>query len=291
MHITLALLCLLPLVQSADDKLIFVQAVWRHGDRSPTMTFPSDPNQESAWPQGWGQLTPRGMAQHVTLGKRLRQRYITDLQFVSDDYKNHEIHIRSTDVNRTLVSAISNMIGFYGASAKAGIDFPANNPDWPGNYIPIAVHTVANREDHVANADAYCPRQKAIFELWKETPEYLKAMNESGDFLNQLSQYTGINVTFDNVWMVADALFIENVWKEDFNLTFPPSWATQETVSKVRNLTFLIDDWLYGMQMAPYKGFDFSVELPKIRGGALLWSMIGHMRDKAKCYEEGVASE
>lgn len=47
------------------------------------------------------------MAQHVRLGKKLRKRYVTDLQFVSEHYKNHEIYVRSTDYNRTLISAIS----------------------------------------------------------------------------------------------------------------------------------------------------------------------------------------
>ncbi|VDK61080.1 unnamed protein product [Anisakis simplex] len=36
----------------------FAFQIWRHGDRSPTTTYPKDPNQESAWPLGWGQLTP-----------------------------------------------------------------------------------------------------------------------------------------------------------------------------------------------------------------------------------------
>ena len=55
------------------DQLIFVQTVrnilkiflngglkpqiWRHGDRSPIYIYPNDPNKESAWPNGFGELT------------------------------------------------------------------------------------------------------------------------------------------------------------------------------------------------------------------------------------------
>jgi lysosomal acid phosphatase len=47
------------------------------------------------------------MAQHVELGRRLRQRYIKEFKFVSHYYNSYEIYIRSTDWNRTLISAIS----------------------------------------------------------------------------------------------------------------------------------------------------------------------------------------
>ncbi|KAK6055427.1 hypothetical protein COOONC_07068, partial [Cooperia oncophora] len=40
-----------------NDKLHLVQVVWRHGDRAPTMTYPTDVHQEDAWPYGWGELT------------------------------------------------------------------------------------------------------------------------------------------------------------------------------------------------------------------------------------------
>jgi hypothetical protein len=47
----------LVLAQNPNDKLVFLQAVWRHGDRNPTGTYRMDPYQEDTWPQGWGQLT------------------------------------------------------------------------------------------------------------------------------------------------------------------------------------------------------------------------------------------
>ena len=87
-------------VFAAPDKLVFVQAVWRHGDRSPTETFKNDPNQEDSWDQGWGQLTELGMRQHINLGKKLRARYVDGadggFKLVDGVYKNHEIYVRST---------------------------------------------------------------------------------------------------------------------------------------------------------------------------------------------------
>ncbi|KAH7693122.1 esophageal gland cell secretory protein 21, partial [Aphelenchoides avenae] len=111
-------------------------------------TFKNDPHRESAWPQGWGQLTPTGMQQHLWLGQKLAQKYVHSLGFLSGSYRSDEVYVRSTDVNRTLISAMSNFIGFYGRAAKNGTDYP-NDPSWPAYYVPIPVHTVDYDLDYV----------------------------------------------------------------------------------------------------------------------------------------------
>lgn len=41
-----------------EERLIYVQAIWRHGDRAPHhLPYPTDLNNESSWPRGWSQLT------------------------------------------------------------------------------------------------------------------------------------------------------------------------------------------------------------------------------------------
>ena len=54
-----------PISDSQEDELVFLQGVWRHGDRSPTRTFKTDPYQESSWPQGFGQLSAVGFQSFI----------------------------------------------------------------------------------------------------------------------------------------------------------------------------------------------------------------------------------
>ncbi|ERE75346.1 prostatic acid phosphatase [Cricetulus griseus] len=110
--VSLGLGCLLLLSLHLDPgqakELKFVTLVFRHGDRSPIDTFPNDPIKESSWPQGFGQLT--------------------------------QVYIRSTDVDRTLMSAMTNLAALF---PPEGISIW--NPSLP--WQPIPVHTVSLSED------------------------------------------------------------------------------------------------------------------------------------------------
>lgn len=42
----------------AEESLVYVTAVWRHGDRAPNeLPYPNDKYDQSYWPRGWAQLT------------------------------------------------------------------------------------------------------------------------------------------------------------------------------------------------------------------------------------------
>lgn len=58
-----------------------------------------------------------------------------------------QLYIRSTDVNRTLISAMANLAGMY-PTGIPGRDFPVYK-EWPSHWTPIPVHTVANEDDFV----------------------------------------------------------------------------------------------------------------------------------------------
>jgi len=287
------LLALVPLGECDNgDKMVFLQAVWRHGDRSPTGTYRLDQWQDNAWPQGWGQLTTRGMSQHVTLGQRLRERYITNMTYLGVNYTRSDVYVHSTDIDRTLMSAMSNLIGFYGPSSRPEVDYPAID-SWPGNYLPIPIHTVNNTEDYIGNTEAYCPRQDAVKRAMRLTPEYAALMQAKGWVFQNVSSFSGESLvdpvdegpdwhnTNFPFWKFFDALYIESLWGLQW-----PDWLTQDLYNELDYIHDVYDDWMGGIGLSPVRGLNFSVEMPKLRGGSLLWSFIGNMQKKVACIKE-----
>ncbi|XP_073512535.1 testicular acid phosphatase homolog isoform X7 [Phyllobates terribilis] len=70
------------------DNLTFVVVVYRHGDRSPIDTYPTDPYKDTVWDNGLQQLTQVGIKQQYELGRYLRMRYE---HFLSPTYKKEEL--------------------------------------------------------------------------------------------------------------------------------------------------------------------------------------------------------
>ncbi|EGT34983.1 hypothetical protein CAEBREN_20465 [Caenorhabditis brenneri] len=95
-------------------RLEFVQTLWRHGDRAALDEL--YPIFESNWTfggGGLGELTPLGMSQMNDLGTMFRRIYVEEQQFLSHRYVGKEIYIRSTNVNRTIISAMSLLYGLF----------------------------------------------------------------------------------------------------------------------------------------------------------------------------------
>lgn len=99
------------LCMSSESRLVSVVEVCRHGARSPTTFMPWD--NDVIWPQGPGELIPEGMRQHYLLGAELRQRYIIDQALIVPEYYQPQIYVFSSDYNRTLMSAESQIQGLF----------------------------------------------------------------------------------------------------------------------------------------------------------------------------------
>ncbi|KAK1870002.1 hypothetical protein I4F81_012466 [Pyropia yezoensis] len=117
---------------SPAGELLLVVVLCRHGARSPLYTFPGDVRPLDGWGVGAGGLTAAGAAAHYALGTRLRARYV-DTGFLSPTWNATEVYVRSTAIDRALLSAYAQMAGLY--AAKEGGVGPA-----AGVLLPPAVH-------------------------------------------------------------------------------------------------------------------------------------------------------
>uniref|UniRef100_A0A1I7X968 acid phosphatase n=1 Tax=Heterorhabditis bacteriophora TaxID=37862 RepID=A0A1I7X968_HETBA len=159
------------------------------------------------------------MAQHLNLGKRIRKLYV-DTGFLRSYYSSREIYIRSSDVNRTIISAMSNMIGMYGQDNNqsfAGRDYPAVD-GWPAGLVPIAVHTVDDNTDYIVNPDAKCPRQKQLWSMAKSSDELQNFVKQPyvSELLINLTKYCNETIDIDNLWIVCDSLLIEKFYTTSY---------------------------------------------------------------------------
>lgn len=89
--ISLVLFLLLSSHSLAKD-LVYVQAIWRHGDRAPEeLPYPKDPYTEDYWERGWGELTNIGINQLHDLGVFFRNRYVGS--FVNSSFNYKEVRL------------------------------------------------------------------------------------------------------------------------------------------------------------------------------------------------------
>lgn len=212
-------LSLLPCSRSLNPSLEGLEQVhllFRHGDRTPIAAYPNDPWKDYPWPGGWGQLTKRGINRHFQLGVWLRQRYEG---FLSTEYSREEIVIRSTDTDRTLMSALSNLAGLFP---------PDVNQTWSPSlaWQPIPVHTVPQEEDYLLSSHADCPRFTQLQEEIEKGEWMQRIYRNNQQLFEFISNKSGSNIT-DIVKLdyVYDSLLIES----ENNLTLP-EWTKNKIV-------------------------------------------------------------
>ena len=112
---------ILSIVTISNEKLVFVETIFRHGARGPNRL--NDTKQDLlgvVWPAP-AELTAIGKRMEYLLGLYNRRRYITgENPFLSKKFDPHEILVFSTNVNRTLLSVTSQLQGLYPASPEIG---------------------------------------------------------------------------------------------------------------------------------------------------------------------------
>ncbi|XP_034461010.1 lysosomal acid phosphatase isoform X1 [Hippoglossus hippoglossus] len=245
---------------AAEKKLLYVTVLFRHGDRSPVKTFPTDPHQESDWPQGFGQLSQIGMRQHLELGQFLRNRY---KGFLNESYNRHEISVRSTDYDRTLMSAEANLAGLYPPSGQQVF-----NPNL--KWQPIPVHTVPQSEERLLSFPlGDCPRYNQLMNDTEHTEEFINITIKYKDILELVKNKTGLNKTnVETVWSVYDTLYCESV----HNMS-APDWVTPDVTQRLNELKDFGTQAIFGV----YK----QQEKSRLQGGILLGEIVKNLSKMA----------
>lgn len=186
-----------------DRKLIFAVDVIRHGDRTPIIDIPKS---HYRWSEGLGQLTPLGMHQEYELGKKFHQRYIGKL--LPSNYQVETLYVRSTDTDRTLMSAECVLMGLYPPGTGPFLH-PAlfmNGFSLPYGFQPIPIHTAP--QDHDALLVPHFSREE-IKQAIEAVPECREKENELRPHFAKWSEATGVPIhDAIDVESLGDALYI-----------------------------------------------------------------------------------
>ncbi|XP_053120674.1 prostatic acid phosphatase-like [Hemicordylus capensis] len=255
------------LLQLASGReLSFVLLLYRHGDRSPIENYPKDLYNEKSWPQGFGQLTQLGMRQQYELGQYIRKRYSN---FLSPDYRQDEILIKSTELDRTIMSAQANLAGLFP---------PADAQIWNSKILwqPIPVHVVPKAYSPKLRFPIFnCARYRELLRETMASSEFQSKIQPYEEFLKAIAHYSGYDLetlkNLDNfkLWNLQDTLFCESV----HNYTIP-EWATKDVQATLAELTMLSLSSLFGI----YK----KEEKAQLQGGLLVKSILETLSKAAK---------
>lgn len=160
----------------AQERLVFAVTLIRHCDRTPVTAVGAPPHH---WELGLGELTPLGMNEQYLLGKSLRQRFVDQYQLLPTRYRPGDVYVHATDVNRTILSAQSLLIGLY--PPGTGPDLADGKPALPGALQPIPIQTFPESQDPIING--FGAHLQEFMELQKTlvfTDEAWKKLTSSG---------------------------------------------------------------------------------------------------------------
>lgn len=158
------------LAAALADQLVLVQMLHRHGDRTPVMIPPSVLAAGGYAGMLPGQLTDLGAQMLKAAGRTFRSMYM-DTGYLPPHYTPGTMYVRSTDVDRCLMSAQA----FYSTA-------------YPGDQLPI--HTVPVEWEELLQMEEHCPSWSINIDL-VDTQYASWLTTNHADLINRMYQWTG----------------------------------------------------------------------------------------------------
>ncbi|XP_055613821.1 lysosomal acid phosphatase-like [Uranotaenia lowii] len=241
------------------NSLRMVIILFRHGDRAPIKTYPTDPHLNYPWVGGLEALQPRGVEQAFELGRNFRNRY--GLLLPSDGfYTRHKIHAISSYYERSIMSSQAVLAAFFQP--------PEDSFKIPIRWQPAALHVIPAKSDSILAQERPCPKFEAEFENFKRqvTPEFEEWYADSLPEFEYIEQHSGLkNMSWSDMALFYDLLEIEN----NYGLALP-EWVKRLFPTKA---------------IEYYKGilktYSSTPIMKRLRGGATLSEFLSKLKAKA----------
>ncbi|KAK5981578.1 hypothetical protein GCK32_014646 [Trichostrongylus colubriformis] len=146
---------------------------------------------------------------------------------------------------------MSNILGMYGTNnsdAKPDVDYPANVDGWPAGFVPVAIHTGGVDTDYVLDPDASCTRRQHLWNMAKTSQELRDFVNrpDIASLLANLTKFCGEPITLDNLYVVWDALKVEQT-HDNNTLRIANTWFSDEIFERLTAVHDKIHEYQNGI--------------------------------------------
>lgn len=239
------------------SELLIVVEFFRHGAREPLFDY----YDSNTYPSK-GELTSVGMRQHYNLGLILRHEYIDQMKFLSQEYDSSELYVSSTNLNRTITSALSQLYGLYPLGTGPQMSnleneklyeppfekndslykYPSikNNEALPSLFQPIPIHNTG-LEDLILRP--YDKNICSLNEEWQNSQINTVFFNELMKELNTTIGNVKKMMNLTNDINGKDVAAIYDVFQNDIWAGKPLPEDFKGDLKK--NMTFIYDFWVY----------------------------------------------
>lgn len=177
--------------------------IFRHGNRTILATYETDPYKNvSYWqPEGLGQLQNVGKRLQFKLGQFLRRRYD---KLIGPGYSSDKVYIRSSNTDRTLMSALCNAAGLFEPS-------PADQFIDTIHWVPVPIHTIPLDEDYLVYQSIPCAKADKQHDEYLESTAVISQIQDHSQLFKYLEEHSGSKVqSVGDFHVLAEALIIEH---------------------------------------------------------------------------------
>ena len=170
--------------------------------------------------------------QHYKLGKYFKKRYGCLLG--DGSYSVDKVYVRSTDVDRTLMSAEANLARLF---RPFGDQIWKKDLEWQ----PTPVHTVPRPQDYLVASERRCDRFDYVMLQFMNTSAYTDLLTKYAPLIKYAEEYSGLTLrTVTDITNLYDTLFIERLKGKRFVSAF----SFKECTNNFMNLKMKISIYL-----------------------------------------------